>query len=126
MPNNELVEEIKNSGLSIYDDVPMPLFLSTASLSEILQGKLIGLSLAGLPLRTRSKVVKIAICEALGYPIPKSFKKVKPRFPGQNFDVYTQQSLNVQIWNDDIDAARRYIFLRADNKSNHYHPIGKI
>ncbi len=118
MPNNELVEEIKNSGLSIYDDVPMPLFLSTASLSEILQGKLIGLSLAGLPLRTRSKVVKIAICEALGYPIPKSFKKVKPRFPGQNFDVYTQQSLNVQIWNDDIDAARRYIFLRADNKSN--------
>ena len=37
-----------------------------------------------------------------------------PRFPGQNFDVYTQKSLNVQIWNEEVDLFRRYVFLRAN------------
>ena len=75
---------------------------------------MIGLSLAGLPLRTRSKVVKEEICKSLGYPVPSSFKKTQPRFLGQNFDVYTQKSLNVQIWNEEVDLSRRYVFLRAD------------
>jgi len=112
--SDNIIEAIKTSGLSIYDKVPSELFISTENLSAILRQNLIGMSFAGLPLRTRSKVVKTAICNALGYPIPKSFKKTQPRFPGQDFDVYTQQSTNVQIWNEDIDASRRYVFLRAD------------
>lgn len=72
-----------------------------------------GISLSGLALRTRSKVVKSIICEALGYPIPKSFVKTHPKFPCQNFDVYTQKSLNVQIWNEDLDFDRRYVFLHV-------------
>lgn len=56
----------------------------------------------------------IFICEAIGYPVPRSFKKTQPRFPGQNFDVYTQKSLNVQIWNEEVDASRRYVFLCID------------
>ena len=58
--------------------------------------------------------MKTEICHALGYPAPYSFRKTQPRFPGQNFDVYTQKSLNVQIWNEEIDANRRYVFLRAN------------
>ena len=111
-PNN-----IARSGLTIYDYVNPGnpyLFIPTEDLEMLLEDALIGLSLNGYALRTRSKVVKSAICEALGYPIPSSFKKTQPRFPGQNFDVYTQKSLNVQIWNEEVDAARRYVFLRVD------------
>ena len=49
------------------------------------------------------------------FPVPKSFVKIQPRFPGQNFDVYTQKSLNVQIWNEKIDGSRRYVFLRVND-----------
>lgn len=109
---------IKNSGLSIYDPINFQnsfLYIPTNELEYILSNSLVGLSLAGLPLRTRSKIVKQKICTALGYPIPNSFKKTQPRFIGQNFDVYTQKSLNVQIWNEDIDDNRRYAFLRVND-----------
>ena len=109
---------IKNSGLSIYDPINSQdpfLYIPTNELEYILSNSIVGLSLAGLPLRTRSKVVKQELCMALGYPIPNSFKKTQPRFIGQNFDVYTQKGLNVQIWNEDIDNDRRYVFLRAND-----------
>lgn len=109
-------KNISISGLSIYDTIAPSdcyLYIPTPDLQQILSDSLIGLSLNGLPLRTRSKVVKEEICKALGYPVPTSFKKTQPRFPGQNFDVYTQKSRNVQIWNEDVDAARRYVFLCA-------------
>lgn len=109
---------IKNSGLSIYDPINPQnpfLYIPTHELEYILSNSIVGLSLAGLPLRTRSKVVKQTLCIALGYPIPNSFKKTQPRFVGQNFDVYTQKSLNVQIWNEDIDDNRRYVFLRVND-----------
>jgi len=109
---------IKNSGLSIYDEIDpenCELFIPLSVLERILSDALIGKSLNGLRLRTRSKVVKTMICEALGYPIPRSFVKTQPRFPGQNFDVYTQKSMNVQIWNEEVDANRRYVFLRVDD-----------
>jgi len=108
---------ISQSGLSIYDFInttDQDLFIPIDDLQEILADYMIGLSLAGLPLRTRSKVVKQEICNALGYPIPKSFAKTQPRFPGQNFDVYTQKSMNVQIWNEEVDGNRRYVFLQVD------------
>lgn len=113
---NNYKTNIKASGLSIYEPIAKSnekLYIPTDELQKILSSELVGLSLAGLPLRTRSKVVKEKICEALGYPIPKSFKKTQPRFLGQNFDVYTQKSRNVQIWNEPIDPERRYVFLRC-------------
>ena len=107
---------IRQSSLTIYDDIDPTddrLYIPTCALEVILRDSLVGLSLSGLALRTRSKVVKSAICEALGYPIPRSFAKTQPRFPGQNFDVYTQKSMNVQIWNEEVDGNRRYVFLRV-------------
>ena len=114
----DYISNIRNSGLSIYDEIDpenRALFIPLYALERILSDALIGESLNGLPLRTRSKVVKSMICEALGYPIPRSFIKTQPRFPGQNFDVYTQKSMNVQIWNEEVDADRRYVFLKVDD-----------
>lgn len=73
-----------------------------------------GISLAGLPPRTRSKFVKEHVCRALGYPIPTSFQRTQPRFPGQNFDVYVQKSNNLQIWNEELAPTRRYVIIRVD------------
>lgn len=109
-----IVEKIKASGISIYDLAPLTdksLWIPDSDLYNLLANKLRGLSLAGLPLRTRSKVLKSAVCEALGYPVPKSFKKKQPRFPGQNFDTYTQKSKNLQIWNEEIVSERRYVII---------------
>lgn len=105
---------ISESGLTIYDhiDPKSGLFLSKRQLQDMISKELIGTSLSGVPLRTRSKIVKIKICQSLGYPVPKSFTKVQPRFVGQNFDVYTQKSNNLQIWNEEINPTRRYVFLR--------------
>lgn len=115
----DYVANIKDSGFSIYDEISVnneELFIPTETLEIILNKAMCGLNLSGLALRTRSKVVKTQVCFALGYPAPKIFAKVQPRFPGQNFDVYTQKSLNVQIWNEDIDLARRYVFLRVTDE----------
>lgn len=110
-------QNITAANISIYDDIdPLDtdLYIPIQELQKLIAAHIIGKSLFGLPLRTRSKVVKTLICEALGYKIPKSFKKTQPRFPGQNFDVYTQKSLNVQIWNEEVDPNRRYVFIQID------------
>lgn len=109
-----IAERIKASGKSIYDLAPLSdnsLWISDSDLHSLLVKGLCGLSLAGLALRTRSKVLKSAVCEAIGYSIPKSFKKTQPRFPGQNFDTYTQKSKNLQIWNEEIVPERRYVII---------------
>lgn len=82
-------------------------------LEKLLNDGLCGKSLAGLPLRTRSKIVKSAVCEALGYPVPKSFKSTQPRFLGQQLDVYVQKTLNLQIWNEQLSPARRYAIIQV-------------
>ena len=95
-------QKIQESKISIYELIEKIIdskYLSDLELSFLLKDGLVGLSTEGLPNRTRSKVVKSAVCESLGYAVPKSFKKTKPRFPGQNFDTYVQKSLNLQIWN---------------------------
>lgn len=107
---------INASSLSIYDPVAKDhptLFIPTAELEKLLNFGLAGKSLYGLALRTRSKVVKELVCRTLGYPIPKSFKKTRPRFPGQDFDIYVQKSSNLQIWNEEITATRRYVLIRV-------------
>jgi hypothetical protein len=111
----EKVNLIKQSGYTIYDEIEIGdknYWLTALELQEVLNSKLTGMNLLGLKLRTRSKVVKSAICEALGYPIPKSFMKTKPRFIGQRFDTYTQKSNNLQVWNEDLDLSRRYVIIR--------------
>src|SRR6266540_7265693 len=109
---------IAKSGKSIYDalhDSP-DLFFSGSELESILRDRLLGFEL-NYPLRTRSKVLKSKICEILGYPVPTSFKKSKPRFPGQDFDTYIQKSNNLQIWNEEIVPTRRYVIIRLDDAS---------
>lgn len=109
------VDAIRRSGLTIYDPIKVgdpELWIPTPELQILLDAKLQGISLAGLPLRTRSKVVKTKVCEALGYPIPTSFKRSQPRFPGQMFDTYAQKSNNLQIWNEELAPSRRYVLLR--------------
>ena len=70
-PMINYVQNIYDSGMSIYDPInpdDRDLFIPTYALERILSSYLVGFSLEGLPLRTRSKVVKTKICEALGYP----------------------------------------------------------
>ena len=107
-------DAIAKSCKSIYE-FDEKFYIPTLALQELLNTGLIGLSLADLPLRTRSKVVKSAVCSALGYPIPSSFKKVQPRFTSQNFDTYVQKSLNLQIWNEELSASRRYAIIQVNN-----------
>jgi len=110
------VAAIKESGLSIYEPIPVgdpEKWIPSPALEEILDVGLRGFSVAGLPLRTRSKVVKEKVCELLGYPIPKSFQKTQPRFPGQLFDTYVQKNNNLQIWNEEISGTRRYVLIRV-------------
>jgi ribosomal protein L33 len=81
---------IRASGLSIYDAIAVndpALWIPTPELERLLDAGLRGLTLTGLPLRTRSKVIKQNICKILGYATPKSFRKSQPRFPGQRFDT---------------------------------------
>lgn len=109
------VANISRSGLSIYDVIEVgnpELWIPTPALTELLNDSLVDLSLDGLPLRTRSKVLKECICRALGYPVPKVFAKTQPRFPGQNFDTYIQKSDNLQIWNEEVNPTRRYVLIR--------------
>lgn len=119
MPNpSAYVEAIKNSGLSIYDNIEIgdpKLWIPTPELEFLLNSQMIGISLAGLPLRTRSKVVKEHVCKALGYPIPVSFKKTQPRFSGQLFDTYIQKSNNLQVWNEELSPTRRYVIIRVSS-----------
>lgn len=109
---------LAQSGKSIYDplDENLGYFLPIGELERVLHGGLLGLDL-NYPLRTRSKVLKAKICEILGYPVPKSFKKSKPRFPGQDFDTYIQKSNNLQIWNEEIVPTRRYVLIQLDESS---------
>lgn len=111
----DYVENIRRSGLTIYDRIEVgdpALWIPTPDLEKLLNKGLCGVSLGGLPLRTRSKEVKKHICCALGYPSPNSFKKCRPRFPGQAFDTYVQKSDNLQVWNEELSTTRRYVLIR--------------
>ncbi len=110
------VEAIRKSGLTIYDRIQIgdpKLWVPAPDLETLLSRSLKGFSLRGFPLRTRSKVVKSQICDALGYPIPKSFTKSRPRFLGQLFDTYVQKSNNLQVWNEEVSPTRRYVIIRV-------------
>jgi hypothetical protein len=112
----DYVSKISGSGLTIYDPIEIgdpELWIPAPELEVLLDSRLRDLNLSGLPLRTRSKVVKAAVCEALGYPTPRIFKKTQPRFLGQRFDTYVQKSHNLQIWNEELALIRRYVIIRV-------------
>lgn len=111
------VETISKRELTIYDPIEVgdpELWIPSPELEALLDAGLRGVSLAGLPLRTRSKVVKQYVCRALGYAAPPRFKKTQPRFPGQSLDTYVQKSNNLQIWNEELAPTRRYAIIRVD------------
>jgi hypothetical protein len=118
-PSENFVFNIKNSNLTIYDEISPTdkrFWIPDLVLEELLSNEMIGKNLTGLPLRTRSKIVKQFACRSLGYPIPPTFNKIRPRFPGQNLDTYTQKSNNLQVWNEELSPTRRYAIIRiSDN-----------
>ncbi|MGH8371362.1 MAG: restriction endonuclease, partial [Gammaproteobacteria bacterium] len=87
---------IRSSRKTIYDQIKIgdaDLWIPTIHLESLLNEGLRGKVLKDvhgrtLPNRTRSKVIKSYVCEALGYPTPRSFKKTQPRFVGQQLDTY--------------------------------------
>lgn len=112
-------EEIRTERPSIYDEPATEstgLFYTPHELACILRAELLGRNdLADLAVRTRSKVAKTIVCDALGYNSPAIFRKVNPRLRHANIDVYSQQSNNLQIWNQEVDSARRYVILILKN-----------
>lgn len=110
----ETAARIAESGITIYDAVDSAdEFFERPELQAVLNEELAGLDL-NVPIRTRSKLVKQVVCDAMGYPRPHSFAKTQPRFPGQDLDVYVQKSNNLQIWNEEIAPERRYAIVRVD------------
>ena len=110
---------IQSSSFDIYSPIEVGdarFWIPTLHLETLLNQALTGLDLDGLALRTRSKVVKQAVCVALGYPVPKAFKKTQPRFPGQQLDTYTQKSNNLQIWNEELSPTRRYALIQISDQ----------
>ncbi|WP_462249677.1 hypothetical protein [Ekhidna sp.] len=119
-PTNEKKEQIVSKRYSIYsesDEIhdPEGSYYTKDEIESLISEKMVGYSFHGLPLRTRSKVAKQLVCEALGYPIPSSFKKTQPRFPAQNLDTYVQKSNNLQVWNEELDPSRRYLIIRLND-----------
>lgn len=112
------VKAIREKRISIYDPIEIgdpELWIPTPELEVLLNRALTGISLVDLPLRTRSKVVKEYVCRALGYPVPSSFSRTRPRFPGQLFDTYIQKSTNLQVWNEELVPTRRYVIIRVND-----------
>lgn len=119
LPGELVAATIRNAGLSIYDDLGSRpgLLYDIETLESRLDAGLRGLNLE-YPIRTRAKVAKEAVAEVLGYPVPSSFRKTQPRFPGQNLDVFVQAANNLQIWNEEVDPGRRYGLIRVG--ANHH------
>lgn len=116
----EVRSRVQSSSISIYDapaTADSDLFYTPDELEALLRAELVGREdLAGLPVKTRAVLAKSLVCSTLGYVAPKSFKRVNPRLPHPAIDVYAQQSNNLQIWNEEVDAERRYVILILDEK----------
>lgn len=115
----DYVAGIRKSGLTIYDlvEVGSTLWIPSPELEAILDASLRGMVLAGFPLRTRSKRMKERVCDALGYPVPKTFCRKRPRFPGQQLDIYVLRSNVLEIWVEQLEASRRYALVRVNGEN---------
>lgn len=114
----EQAKRIAASGLTIYDAVEIggDLWMPSDHLEALLQTELAGHKFEAVALRTRSKLAKSEVCGALGYPIPKAFRKMKPvaRFPGQNLEIVVQAANTMAIYNAEISPTRRFVLIRPD------------
>ena len=112
----EVADLIRATELTIYDEIERTsnLFFDVHTLQDHLRQELYGMNL-DYKNRTRSKIGKQAVCEAMGYPIPRSFRRVRPRIPGQDLDVYIQMNNNLQVWNEEVEPSRRYAVIRVDD-----------
>lgn len=69
-------------------------------------------ALAGIAPKTRNKLAKEMACEALGYPIPRTFPRTRPRFLLDNFNISVQLSNNWQPTNQEsLEPTCRYAFV---------------
>jgi len=114
-PGDDIAVRVAASDRSIYDDLSdrPDCVYDIMTLEARLDGLLRGASL-DFPIRTRAKEAKAMVAKALGYRVPPSFKKTQPRFPGQNVDVSVQMANNFQVWNEQVDPTRRYVFIRVN------------
>lgn len=113
---NDYKRAIQASLKDIYSPIEIgdpDYYIPTRHLEALLNEGLQEHSFAGLPNRTRSKAVKTAVCTALGYPVPKSFRRTKPRFFGQHLDTYSLKATNLQIYNEELSPARRYALIQV-------------
>ena len=113
---NEYVNNIRNAGLTIHSPITIGdpnLWIPDEHLEYLLNEGLRGRHTESA-IKTRSKTIREWICAILGYPIEKSFPRKRPKFTGQNFDVYAQQSNNFQVWNQEISPQRRYVIVGID------------
>lgn len=111
------ISRIRASGTSVcgdFDRTPRECVLTDVELEALFLERLVGAGGFDLPGRTRSKHAKSLVCEIMGYPVPKTFKKTRPRLPAQDLDIFVQRSDNVQVWNEEIEPARRYLLIRPD------------
>lgn len=114
-----IADAIRTSGLSIYDSLVLrpDLVYERSILEERLNQALAGFDVRAYAQKTRSKVVKTEVAKVLGYPAPRSFQRVRPRFLGQDMDVYVQESNNMQVWNDEVTPGRRFVVMQVVNGS---------
>jgi hypothetical protein len=112
-----IAANVKSSGLSIYDLIQFGdphLWFTLEEMEALLRCSLVGKVWNYKP-RTRSKIAKIAVADAMGYPTPDRFTKSNPRFVGQDLDTYVQQARNLQVWNEEIAPSRRYAIIAVDS-----------
>ncbi len=114
-----IADAIRASGLNIYDSLAShpDLVYAQAILEERLTQALVGFDVSAYAQKTRSKVVKTEVAKVLGYPAPRTFQRVRPRFLGQDMDVYVQESNNMQVWNDEVTPGRRFVVMQVVNGS---------
>lgn len=111
-------EAVTDLGFDIYEpltEYPEVVY-TKAELEALLRQELLG-QVFDAPIRTRGKLAKQAVAAALGYPVPQTLRKTQPRFPGQDLDVYVQQSNNLQVWNAEVSPTRRYAVVRVDQNN---------
>jgi len=111
---DEYIHNIQNAGITIHTPIAIGdpnLWIPDEVLETILNEKLYGFDVSAYAVKSRSKIIKQKVCEFLGYPVEQKFPKFQPRFTGQNFDTYNQKSRNLQIWNEEVSAERRYVII---------------
>ncbi|WP_146077426.1 hypothetical protein [Rathayibacter rathayi] len=125
----QIRESVLLARTSIYAEPALanePEFYNPEQLEVLLSHFLVGSTeLSGLPVRTRSKVAKTLVAQALGYDVPLTFQRTQPRLPHPNIDVYAQQANNLQVWNAELDASRRYVIIGLDS-IGHVHAVRVI